>query len=336
MVDRNSWVDNAKAIGIILVVFGHVFRGLYNAGVPIDSAIYTLIDSVIYSFHMPLFFFLSGLFFTTSLQNRGAKGLLLSKVDTIIYPYILWSLLQGFIEATLSTYTNGSVGFSDVLALLWQPRAQYWFLYALFLVFFVCSIIFRNRDYRFVLFFLPVAVMTYVYQDLISINIYLGFISNNLVFFVVGILFGQLPLSRIFSKPLLFGGITLLFVLSQYFFHFNMDMVYSEKGYLSLLLAIISIIFIVALSDWLSRYPLKFLVLIGTSSLAIYLMHVIFGAGSRVVLIKLFDVNDVFIHLVIGCIFGVIAPILVLALSKRINFNYLLSAPVSRIFYRVH
>lgn len=46
---RENWVDIAKGIGIILVVMGH-------ANCP------EIPHGIIYSFHMPLFFFLSGLF----------------------------------------------------------------------------------------------------------------------------------------------------------------------------------------------------------------------------------------------------------------------------------
>nr|WP_276330832.1 acyltransferase family protein [Serratia inhibens] len=60
---REAWVDYAKGIGIILVVFDHVNRGLYSANIHLSESFYQLTDSVIYSFHIPLFFFLSGLFF---------------------------------------------------------------------------------------------------------------------------------------------------------------------------------------------------------------------------------------------------------------------------------
>jgi len=61
VTNRSGWVDYAKAIGIILVVYGHVARGLYNAGIAFPEPLYSLTDSVVYSFHMPLFFFLSGI-----------------------------------------------------------------------------------------------------------------------------------------------------------------------------------------------------------------------------------------------------------------------------------
>ena len=56
MQERQVWVDYAKAIGIVLVVYGHVARGLHNAGLLVDEGLFTLVDSVVYSFHMPLVF----------------------------------------------------------------------------------------------------------------------------------------------------------------------------------------------------------------------------------------------------------------------------------------
>ncbi|WP_043367549.1 acyltransferase family protein, partial [Cupriavidus sp. WS] len=62
-MSRDVWVDNAKGIGIILVVYGHVARGLHSAGIWSDATSFSFLDSAVYSFHMPLFFFLSGLYF---------------------------------------------------------------------------------------------------------------------------------------------------------------------------------------------------------------------------------------------------------------------------------
>src|SRR5690606_30506079 len=139
MDNREVWVDHAKALGIVLVVYGHVMRGLHSAGIAMPETLFRLADSIVYSFHMPLFFFLAGLFFYQSIAAKDARGLLYSKLDTIVYPYVLWSLLQGLIEATLADYTNGAVTYGEVFALLWAPRAQFWFLYALLLCFLLRS-----------------------------------------------------------------------------------------------------------------------------------------------------------------------------------------------------
>ena len=92
---RDNWVDYCKAIGIILVVYGHVARGIFSAGLPIDETFFKVTDKIIYSFHMPLFFFVSGLYFYQSFTNRKFKGFTLRKIDYIFYPYALWSIIQG-------------------------------------------------------------------------------------------------------------------------------------------------------------------------------------------------------------------------------------------------
>ena len=52
---RIEWVDIAKGIGIFLMVMGHT--GIPRIG-----------NQWIYSFHMPLFFFISGFLFNTSVN----------------------------------------------------------------------------------------------------------------------------------------------------------------------------------------------------------------------------------------------------------------------------
>ena len=46
--ERIIWIDYAKAIAMFFVIFGHVDSGNY-------------LTNWIYSFHMPLFFLLSGI-----------------------------------------------------------------------------------------------------------------------------------------------------------------------------------------------------------------------------------------------------------------------------------
>ena len=65
MIEKKHYesIDIAKGIGILLVVFGHLTVGKQN------------VYSFIYSFHMPLFFLLSGLF---SSNKDSLKNILIS------------------------------------------------------------------------------------------------------------------------------------------------------------------------------------------------------------------------------------------------------------------
>ena len=60
---RDLSLDAAKGVGIILVVIGHAWRGLDSAGMIGNPNLFRIIDTLIYNFHMPLFFLLSGMTF---------------------------------------------------------------------------------------------------------------------------------------------------------------------------------------------------------------------------------------------------------------------------------
>ena len=55
---RVGWIDIAKGIGIFLVVAGRL-KGLINSGILPPFGLSDFFIRAIYSFHMPLFFFLS-------------------------------------------------------------------------------------------------------------------------------------------------------------------------------------------------------------------------------------------------------------------------------------
>jgi len=77
-MNRVAWLDLCKALGIILVVLGHTLRNEI-------SLVY------IYGFHMPLFFFLSGIVFND--QKYDWKGFLKSRFNSFIIPYVFFYLI---------------------------------------------------------------------------------------------------------------------------------------------------------------------------------------------------------------------------------------------------
>lgn len=327
MTDRRYWVDYAKAIGIVLVVYGHVARGVHNAGLPFDNDVFRLADSIVYSFHMPLFFFLSGLFFYDSLTRRGQGGLLLNKVDTIVYPFLIWSLLQGSVEVLMARYTSFDASFGDVLALLWSPRAQFWFLYALFFIFVLCTLLYSlfSRAWTAVLLLLFAAL--FIIKEQLHFGLIADFIFANTVFFLLGIGFDSLKsffLSYCWQLALVLG---LAFVAAQYGFHWELGLTYDSGGVPGLMLAVVSILFIAAVAMCLSRWRFELLLQLGGASMGIYLMHVLAGSGVRIILAHLFGVQNAALHLVLGTLLGLALPMLALRLIARYRLQWLLQPP---------
>ena len=129
---RISWPDYAKGIGIFLVVLGHLIRSLV-ANQIIQHPFWLELDRWIYSFHMPLFFFLSGLFIINATKLKTGS-FIASRIRSIAYPYFIWSIIQTGIHVSVSRWTTSHMEASSLLNLLTHPTMQFWFLYALFLV----------------------------------------------------------------------------------------------------------------------------------------------------------------------------------------------------------
>jgi len=325
---RNLWVDYAKAIGIILVVYGHVARGVFNAGLNINKGRYELVDSVIYSFHMPLFFFLSGLFLLASMAKRDSISLLRSKIDTILYPYIIWSLLQGTIEAGLSHYTNGHVTMHEVLSLAWQPRAQFWFLYVLFFIFALALLAFHRSDNKWCSAVFIVSILLYFFGGQLPGGYLINMLSHYFVYFAVGVL-----ASLLFNK---INGATVswtvlfiaLFVFSQWLFQGKMGLRYNSGAPAVLLwLGLSGIACIVVLAQWLTRFDFRWLAHLGRHSMTIYLVHILAGSGCRIVLQKLLGISDVGVHLWVGTLGGLILPLLFYSTCMRFKLKVLYTPP---------
>ncbi|PCK08046.1 MAG: acyltransferase [Alteromonadaceae bacterium] len=328
MESRERWVDYAKAIGILLVVYGHVARGLFNAGIDMPLETYHLVESIIYTFHMPLFFFLSGLFFYASFLKYGARKFIFRKIDVVVYPYLLWSIFQGLVEAYLSSYTNYIITYSEVFSLLWFPRAHFWFLYALFSVFVFASLIFTFTAKKYVLPVFLASIALYMFSRMLPSWVLFDFISDNFVFFMLGIVFSLYAWAeRMSSKPLL-CAIFVAFVVGQAVFHGYFGLNFEYRGFGSLFLASISILTVVSLSMLFDPKRARLLAFVGSSSMGIYLMHVLAGSGIRVVLKSFLGVESYIVHLILGCGVGIFAPIIALLIIQRFKIPYILSAPI--------
>src|ERR1700710_108282 len=116
------------------MVIGHVERGLIAGRVIERTPWVGFVDDWIYSFHMPLFFFLSGLFLCWSSAKGRFTRFLSDKLRTLAYPYFVWSTVVILLKSSLDRIPNTPRTISDLLFVPIEPVEQFWFLYALFMV----------------------------------------------------------------------------------------------------------------------------------------------------------------------------------------------------------
>ena len=307
---RLEWVDQAKGIGIILVVYGHVISGVRAAGISFDQQTFKLTWDALYAFHIPLFFFLSGLFFPQSLRHRGAAGLILNKVDTLVYPYILWSLLQGFLQVALSHHVNNPVTVGEVLSLLWHPRQEFWFLYALFFTYLIACVLYVLVPARLRLVLLAAAAAAYFLREGVPHVAALWYPAWYMVYFLAGALLpatAEIVVRHCVPALIAAAGI---FAGAEVLLHqlpgSPWDPVTSG---LSITAACAGTAATLALSSLFARARWHFVAYVGRMSLQIYLLHTMAAAVTRLVLQKGLGITNLEIHLIAGTAIGVLVPL---------------------------
>lgn len=135
---RIRWIDTAKLIGIFLVILGHLPLAAGKSGISPATFIYT--------FHMPLFFFLSGLVE----KNRPVRQTLVRSAKSLLIPYAayylityVWWLAASFLRHPELFERNITDGFFKPIAGLllgvgfntdysYMTNVPLWFLVALF------------------------------------------------------------------------------------------------------------------------------------------------------------------------------------------------------------
>lgn len=85
-------VDVLKGITILLVLFGHVLLSVINKSNLGNDSVFYITNIIVNEFHMPLFFFFSGLF-VSNFVNKDFKIAIKNKIIRLALPYFLWSFL---------------------------------------------------------------------------------------------------------------------------------------------------------------------------------------------------------------------------------------------------
>lgn len=138
---RIEYIDIAKALGIMLVIAGHVVSSN------------TEIKRILYAFHMPLFFMLSGMLLKSKNEYRFEtwRTIVYKKLRTLMLPYFVWALVYSafsFKHLALIVYgTRETLIDAESLTSLW-------FLPVMFLAFLYVGVVLavssKTRKYLYV------------------------------------------------------------------------------------------------------------------------------------------------------------------------------------------
>lgn len=136
---REKWVDDVKVIACILVVLGHFFQSMTKANILPENELYKWFNTTIYYFHVPLFFICSGYLYQkySKVNSLGSwRRNVAKKMLALGVPYVTFTIAVWVLKKVFSSSVNDQIGgLGDTLFL--HPTAPYWYLYALFFIFLV-------------------------------------------------------------------------------------------------------------------------------------------------------------------------------------------------------
>lgn len=316
---RQTWIDAAKGIGIVLVVYGHVQRGLVHADVMAGGTVAAWADYALYLFHMPLFFFLAGLVAEKSLQ-KGTRAFFASKLQTIIYPYVLWSVIQGVVQWLVTHDATDLPTLDRLGGVTGLPIGQFWFLYALML----CHIVFAighkmlagNRFALLGMGLLMLIFAAYAPERLATMLRHFIFYAGGVVL-ARGLVTWQVP------RALWLLAVIVLFVIfaaaaGRYWGVATVNDVQAITGFIPLPAAVLGIGAVVWVAKILRGKAERVVVALGQMSMSIFVMHIIALGAVRAVLLK-FGVDNTVLHIGIGMAAGVGLPVVAHLILQRLN-----------------
>lgn len=323
--ERDASLDFAKGILIVLVVLGHA-PGFQQS-------------FIIYWFHMPAFFFISGLLW----RGNELKFLpLLLKFKYILIPYICFGLLLSlytflqtsnalniwairYLQDSIINFLSGGRFAKGIFGF-------FWFINVLLIINLIMFFLIKLKDY----IVISLIIISYFGAHILSRmygnyppNVYWGLDSvlYSIVFFYLGFKFK--PYSFFFKKTVV--GIISIFLCSMFillqiygFISFRLDIKYLHLTNIVLDL-IIPVVFIAAISfisSAVSRYPIsRPMVFLGKNTLIIMYLHIV----SNSIITSLLKYSY---HYSIFVMAGITVPLLAVML---INLS-----PISRKIFSGH
>lgn len=331
---RLRWVDALKGAGILLVVLGHALGGLIDAGFAPGARWFRPLFAGIYIFHMPLFFFLTGLFVVKRVTDDPDRfrGRLFSQ---IAWPYLLWSGVQIVaitMAGSLANNPGGALG-PSLLQTLYRPSAQFWFLYSLFFLHGL-SFFARRRVASPFFLLLLIAAGSLAEQQRLP-----GIVEATLQmapYYGLGVFFGprlldhaRAPGDRMWLWSIPLACIAIAVTMSHAIDLGDPGMwpatgaaiILDVRSFGNFYAALLAIIALVSLARLIGQAAPRWLVYCGRQTMPIFLLHILFIAATRIVLLKYDPAISAAALLPLLCLVGVAMPLIAAAISDRIGIS---------------
>lgn len=323
LVGKNQQVETLRGIAIILVVFGHMIGYTNTGGMRVsDDSVFRYLYYSLEYFRLPLFTVISGWVYANKPVNVSAQSnFIKGKLRRLILPmFVVSSLL--FLSRMIVPGTNTTPEINDLARNLVFPYDVYWYLFSLFLIFLVISVLdskpfFQKLD-GWALTVLCSFVFLFISENFLDpVPNLLSFKGAAYLFpfFLIGIgihRYKELLLSQKITPLILI--IFIGTIAAQQFIWFNAYPQPEKHSILGMTIGICAVLLLFRL-----KFKNAFLAWIGNYAYSIFLFHVFFTGGSRIALLKA-GVENQWIILLTGVVCAILFPIIMDILIRKSAF----------------
>jgi fucose 4-O-acetylase-like acetyltransferase len=318
---RNQAVDIVKGVAIILVVLGHVGQGLNHRHL-LGGAAYFFFEQFIYSFHMPAFFFVAGLFLDPSLRKRGPRGFAAEKARAILYPYLLWPLLALPLVPWMAKFESGPRPTLSAYFINLFMGNSGWFLFSLFFILMLAVLTHRLPLWIRLILAVP---LSYFWPN--TGNHGIDGIFWEYIFVVVGQIVG----SRINDIQNLNKWIAALASLGLFTGIALATFFYRAHGFPQSLFIPLGLAGTAGLFCFAAALPwprvATSIAWFGEASIAIYLLSPYFQGTTREILFRVFHTTADPVHIVLQTLTATLFPALMYHYRKSLHIEWFFKMP---------
>lgn len=308
---REKWVDDVKVIACILVVLGHFFQSMTKANVLPENDLYKWFNTTIYYFHVPLFFICSGYLYQKYSKINSVDSWyknVVKKALALGVPYVSFSTATWVLKKAFSSSVNDQIGgLGDTL--LFHPASPYWYLYALFFIFLLTP---TFKSVKMAVGGLVVAITMKTIALSGGYGVYaVSTVLSNEIWFVLGmsICAFNVRLKGRKVQGTICGLLFMILSVAAYKAEISGGVISFAMG----LLACVAVILMAAGFegglgrgvDFLAKYTMP-----------IFLMHTLFAAPLRSILMKI-GIENAVIHVVLGLGISFAGPIIAAWIMKK-------------------
>jgi fucose 4-O-acetylase-like acetyltransferase len=325
---RSNAVDIVKGLAILLVTYEHTAQGMRARGWW-TGASREFSDHYVYSFHMPAFFFLAGLFVAGSIRRRGARDFVAEKMKTILYLYLVWAILLSAVEPLVSRFKSNPVTIHwEKFPISLINGAAGWFFPVLF-----CCLVLALLTYRVpawlrlaAAFGVAAFMPAYGFEVFYKTTWYFAFLAG-------GMVVGR-SIFKLDAMPRWVSGVGALAVFAlqaAVMYHYkNGDAFGSPPQWLSVVLGFTGTAGLCLLARTIDHTMAgDAWAWIGRASLGIFLMAQFPQGATRELLLRLAPAHEFWAQLILPTIVSTLVPAIIWHQQKRWHIGWLFRWPLS-------